>query len=110
MSGLRAFTRMCVLTAVIFAPPFAIGEGREKKSKPLFRDFIGLNVHTVQFKSELYKPVTRLLRDYHGFKERAERMPVSAGAAQSVNWTKRGPEEIELDISESRVYLWLRSG
>ncbi|MBW3625803.1 MAG: hypothetical protein KY468_20615 [Armatimonadetes bacterium] len=34
--------------------------------KPLFRDFMGLNVHTVQFKPELYRPVTRLLRDYHG--------------------------------------------
>jgi hypothetical protein len=57
-----------VLTVVILAPCFAIGEDREKKIKPIFRDFMGLNVHTVQFKTELYKPVTRLLRDYHGFK------------------------------------------
>jgi serine/threonine-protein kinase ATR len=35
--------------------------------KPLFRDFIGLNVHTVQFRPALYRPVTRLVRDYHGF-------------------------------------------
>jgi hypothetical protein len=34
--------------------------------KPLFRDFMGLNVHTVQFKPELYKPAIRLVRDYHG--------------------------------------------
>lgn len=34
--------------------------------KPLMKDFIGLNVHTVQFKPELYKPVCRLVRDYHG--------------------------------------------
>jgi serine/threonine-protein kinase ATR len=33
--------------------------------KPLMRDFMGLNTHTVQFKPDLYKPVTRLLRDYH---------------------------------------------
>lgn len=33
--------------------------------KPLFRDFMGLNVHTVQFRPELYLPVCRLLRDYH---------------------------------------------
>lgn len=33
--------------------------------KPLMRDFIGINTHTVQFKTDLYKPVARLLRDYH---------------------------------------------
>jgi hypothetical protein len=37
------------------------------KPRPLMRDFIGLNVHTVQFKPELYKSVCRLVRDYHGF-------------------------------------------
>ena len=68
MSRLTTFIRLCVLTAVILAPRFAFGEDRENKTKPLFRDFMGLNVHTVQFKTELYKPVTRLLRDYHGFK------------------------------------------
>ncbi len=34
-------------------------------SKPLLRNFIGLNVHTVQFRPELYMPVTRVVRDYH---------------------------------------------
>lgn len=29
------------------------------------REFMGLNVHTVQFKPDLYKPICRLLRDYH---------------------------------------------
>lgn len=33
--------------------------------KPLFKDFMGLNVHTVQFKPELYKPTVRWVRDYH---------------------------------------------
>jgi hypothetical protein len=32
------------------------------------RDFMGLCVHTVQFKPDLYAPVTRMLRDYHPFK------------------------------------------
>lgn len=36
-------------------------------TKPLLRDFIGLNVHTVQFRPELYAPTARLLRDYHGY-------------------------------------------
>ncbi len=31
------------------------------------RDFMGLNVHTVTFRPELYAPVTRQVRDYHPF-------------------------------------------
>lgn len=33
--------------------------------RPLMRDFIGINGHTVQFKPDLYQPVCRLVRDYH---------------------------------------------
>src|SRR5437764_8508829 len=33
--------------------------------RPLMRDFIGINGHTVQFKTELYAPVCRVVRDYH---------------------------------------------
>jgi hypothetical protein len=29
------------------------------------RDFIGLNTHTVQFRPELYKPIAKLIRNYH---------------------------------------------
>src|SRR3712207_4871778 len=36
-----------------------------EKPRPLMRDFIGLNGHTVQFKPELYAPVAKLVRDYH---------------------------------------------
>ena len=39
--------------------------GAAEKPRPLMRDFIGLCGHTVQFKPELYAPVTRLVRDYH---------------------------------------------
>jgi len=35
------------------------------KTKPLFRDFIGINGHTVQFKPELYSQVCKVVRDYH---------------------------------------------
>lgn len=34
-------------------------------SKPLFRDFMGINGHTVLFKPELYAQTCRLVRDYH---------------------------------------------
>ncbi|HTH46737.1 MAG TPA: hypothetical protein VMB21_04435 [Candidatus Limnocylindria bacterium] len=33
--------------------------------RPLMRDFIGINGHTVQFKPQLYHPVASLVRDYH---------------------------------------------
>jgi serine/threonine-protein kinase ATR len=32
---------------------------------PTMRQFMGLNVHTIQFKPDLYAPVCRRLRDYH---------------------------------------------
>jgi hypothetical protein len=41
---------------------FLAGAG---ETRPLMRDFIGLNGHTVQFKPELYRPVCGLVRDYH---------------------------------------------
>ncbi len=33
--------------------------------KPLFREFMGVNGHTIQFKPQLYAPVCRAVRDYH---------------------------------------------
>lgn len=33
--------------------------------KPLFRDFMGLNGHTISFRPQLYRPVATLVRDYH---------------------------------------------
>lgn len=56
-SGMR---RLLPLLLVPFS--FAIAA-----EPPLMRDFIGLNVHTVQFKPELYAPVTKVLRNYHPF-------------------------------------------
>lgn len=45
---------------------FAIGHSvAADAQRPLMNDFIGINGHTVQFKPELYKPVCRLVRDYH---------------------------------------------
>jgi len=36
-----------------------------EKPRPLMRDFMGLNGHTVQFRPDLYAPVAKLIRDYH---------------------------------------------
>src|SRR6186997_2307752 len=35
------------------------------RPRPLMRDFMGINGHTVQFRPELYAPVAKLVRDYH---------------------------------------------
>ncbi len=60
------------------------------RPKPLFRDFMGLNTHTVQFRPELYKPVAGLLRDYHNLDwdigddtSNATKFPMSRNG---VNW------------------------
>ncbi|MDB6054229.1 MAG: hypothetical protein JWN25_1752 [Verrucomicrobiales bacterium] len=39
--------------------------GAEGMQKPLMKDFMGINGHTVQFKPELYRPAVGLVRDYH---------------------------------------------
>ncbi len=56
-------------TAILSIYLFVLSTGHAAepatKLKPLFRDFIGINGHTVSFKPELYTPVCRLVRDYH---------------------------------------------
>src|SRR3954467_8066674 len=47
-----AFTTICSLSAA-------------ELKRPLMKEFIGINGHTVQFKPALYEPVCRLVRDYH---------------------------------------------
>lgn len=42
-----------------------LGSPAAAKPKPLLRDFIGINTHTNQFKTDLYYPVSRLIRNYH---------------------------------------------
>jgi len=56
----RYFLALIVLVFSSTVTPAA-----EPAPKPLFRDFMGVNGHTVQFKPELYKPCCRLVRDYH---------------------------------------------
>ena len=43
----------------------ARADGTGTAQKPLFREFMGLNGHTIQFKPRLYAPVCRAVRDYH---------------------------------------------
>lgn len=52
------------LPCLLFLSGWGIG-AEEAKLRPLMKDFIGLNVHTVNFKPTLYAPITRVLRNYH---------------------------------------------
>jgi hypothetical protein len=60
------------------------------ETRPLMRDFIGINGHTVAFKPELYRPVCGWVRDYHPVqwdlgKETAQ-LPEFPLAKNGVDW------------------------
>jgi len=68
MRRLLYLERLAFAASLMLGPSAArAADGPDPKLKPPLRDFIGLNVHTVQFKPDLYRPVARLVRDYHGF-------------------------------------------
>ena len=60
--------------------------------RPLFRDFVGLCGHTVQFKPDLYQPVCRWVRDYHPVKWDLDKdtsvLPEWPFAKNRVSWEK----------------------
>lgn len=69
---------------------WATGPKAADRPAPLMRDFMGLNVHTVQFKPDLYAPVCRRLRDYHPVSWDVGEKPANATtfpfAANRVDW------------------------
>ncbi|HUR46146.1 MAG TPA: hypothetical protein VMZ27_09755 [Candidatus Saccharimonadales bacterium] len=62
-----------------------------KPERPLIRDFIGINGHTVQFKPALYQPVCRLVRDYHpvqwDLEKDTSQLPPFPFAKNRVDWS-----------------------
>lgn len=78
-----------------------VSSAQGAKPKPLLCDFIGLNVHTVQFKPDLYKPVAKLLRNYHPFEwdvgSETDYAPKFPLARNQVSW-------------ESLYAEWVRAG
>lgn len=79
------------LVAAAFVATAAPGPtlAAESDAKPLMRDFIGINGHTIQFNPELYAPLCRLVRDYHpylwdidGTSDKLRPFPV----AQHIDW------------------------
>ncbi len=57
--------RGCVWVLLLLGIGWLEASGAEVGTKPLVRDFMGINGHTVLFKPELYRPVAGLVRDYH---------------------------------------------
>jgi hypothetical protein len=61
-------------------------------ARPLMRNFIGINGHTVQFKPKLYQPVCQLVRDYHPVEwdlgESTSVAPPFPLAKNGVDWSK----------------------
>lgn len=60
--------------------------------RPLMREFVGLNGHTVQFKPALYQPVARLARDYHPVEwdlgTKTSVLPAFPFAKNRVDWAR----------------------
>lgn len=60
--------------------------------RPLMRDFIGINGHTVQFKPELYRPVCSVVRDYHPVEwdlgKDSSALPEFPMAKNGVDWSQ----------------------
>lgn len=76
----------CLLAGLALLYPTTAQAG----PKPLMRDFIGINTHTVQFKPELYKPVAKLIRNYHPVKWDLEGNPANPPqfpiAREKITW------------------------
>ena len=59
-------TSTCCVTLLIGLAATGAGAGEAAVSpRPLLRQFMGVNGHTVQFRPQLYRPVAALVRDYH---------------------------------------------
>jgi hypothetical protein len=64
MSGFEHCVWLTLLLLPSLPPP-SEGPGASEPEKPLFREFMGVNGHTIQFKPQLYASVCRAVRDYH---------------------------------------------
>ena len=86
MKRIRRVLGMAMLT-------FAVHSARsEDKPRPLMRDFMGLNGHTVQFKPDLYAPVAKVIRDYHPIRwdlgQDTDHVTTFPSARNKVNWAQ----------------------
>ncbi len=78
------------LVVVMFSAAAVVGADRP--DRPAMKELMGLCVHTVQFKPELYQPICRLVRDYHGLNwdlgDQTDFWPTFPLARNRVDWQK----------------------
>lgn len=81
-----------LLAASVWAQDSSSSISAAKTRRPLMRDFIGINGHTVQFKPDLYRQVCSLVRDYHpvawDLGSDTTELPTFPMAKNGVDWRK----------------------
>src|SRR5690242_7394737 len=87
----RAAAIPLLLGLLLFGTPRPV-QAAAGPDRPLMRDFIGLNGHTVQFKPALYRPVCGLVRDYHPVQwdlgSTTGELPAFPQAKNGVDWDR----------------------
>src|SRR4051812_43154401 len=81
-----------LLSLLALLPAAARAQPPAAPPRPLFREFMGLCGHTVNFRPELYRPVCRLVRDYHSLSwdvgDDTSFAPTFPLARNGVDWSK----------------------
>jgi hypothetical protein len=84
------FRQPCLL-AILSLSLVCASASPADETRPLMRDFIGINGHTVQFKPELYRPVSGVVRDYHPVEwdlaKETSVLPAFPFAKNKVDWS-----------------------
>jgi hypothetical protein len=102
---------IAILTAISLAHGLHAAE-----QKPLMRDFMGINAHTVQFDAPLYAPLCRLVRDYHPLEwdidkttDKLRPFPI----AQHIDWEDKSGKfrSWHAPVDWKEIYSsWIQSG
>ena len=83
------FPGLCLCFTFVWAGGLCAGAGG---MRPLLRNFIGINGHTVQFRPDLYRPVCGLVRDYHPVEwdlgSNSAELPAFPLAKNRVDWNQ----------------------
>lgn len=86
------FSRIVLRLSCLACLLAGVGLAGEGGSRPLMRNFVGLNGHTVQFRPELYRPTCGLVRDYHpvawDLGGNSGELPVFPMAKNGVDWRR----------------------
>ena len=88
----------CLILSALLLLALPLGA---EESKPLFKEFMGVNGHTVQFKPELYKATCLQVRDYH---------PIEWDFGNDTSYATKFPEARNR-VDWKQVYgSWKKSG